>query len=470
MLKSPIFQKIPKFLIESFIGSVLLVFMFWIFHSKQIIWFTTDSGAYLLNSIELKVPGDRTVFYSLFIAVLRVFFDFFGWKSLFPVVLIPLWLVVFASMHTFFRVVPQRNYRFKYWISIVVTLFGIWFSGALWIFLQIMPDGFTSIMFLSSFLWMDSLQAKRKIAAWFWGVVAVLSAVMHNGNLIPFTGIIMLNHIFKWINTKYYYRIRYKMELIFSILPWLIILMSNVYGNNGWTFSKNAPVFLLAKISENGVLKVYLEKTCLKESHPMCIYKGQLPDHAWDFIWPNDGIHMKLGGWYQTDSLYKKTINDILTDHSLLVYWMKVSVKDTWKQLILWGVGDGVIDASKNETISKVVNGSYDFEDGRELLFDFSEYNAQGRGFFLMCFVVFISVFTTRFRLLKHERTLIGFFVLFIGFCVLQAFSTGALANVLMRLNMRAVWFLLPIMLLFVIGEIIQGVYKIQIWFLRKYS
>jgi hypothetical protein len=250
----------------------------------------------------------------------------------------------------------------------------------------------------------------------------------------------------------------------------MLVLMSNIYGNNGWTFSKNAPVFLMAKISENGVLKEYLEKTCLKESHPMCVYKDQLPDHAWDFIWPNDGIHMKLGGWYQTDSLYKKTINDILTDHSLLVYWMKVSLKDTWKQLILWGVGDGVIDAYKNETISKVVNGSYDFEDGSELLFDFSEYNAQGRGFFLMCFVVFISVFTTRFRFLKHERTLIGFFVLFIGFCVLQAFSTGALANVLMRLNMRAVWFLMPIMLLFVIGEIIQGVYKIQIWFLRKYS
>lgn len=469
MLKSPIFQRIPKFLIESFVGSALLVFMFWIFHSKQIIWFTADSGAYLLNSIELKVPGDRTVFYSLFIAVSRVFFHFLGWKSLFPLVFIPFWLVVFASMLTIFRLVPQRIYRFKYWISIVATLVGIWKSGALWVFLQIMPDGFTSIMFLSCFLRMNSLQEKRKMSAWFWGVIAVLSAVMHNGNMIPFTGILLLNLIFKWVNKKYYYKIRYKMEIIFSIVPWMIILMSNVYGNNGWTFSKNAPVFLIAKISENGVLKEYLEKTCETESHPMCIYKDEMPNHAWDFIWPSDGIHMKLGGWYQTDSLYKETINDILTDHSLLVYWMKVSLKDTWKQLILWGVGDGVIDASKNETISNVLNDSYDFVDDGDFVFDFYSYNAENRALVLSCLVVFGLVLTTRFKLLKHERSLIGFFVLFIGFCVLQAFTTGALANVLMRLNMRAVWFLMPIMLMFIVGEIIQLFYKIQIWFLRKY-
>jgi len=468
MLRSPVFQKIPRFLPESFLGSVLLVLLFWNFQSKQIIWFTADSGTYLLNSLELKVPGDRTVFYSLFIAVLRFFFELLHWRSLFPVVFIPLWLVVYASMHTFFKLSPKRICHYKYWISILATLSGIWFSGALWIFLQVMPDGFTSIMFLSSILWMYSIEENRKSAAWFWGVVAVFSAVMHNGNLIPFTGIILLNIMFKLIITNDYYKERYNLKITFSLLPWILILLSNFVGGNGWTFSKNAPVFLIAKMSENGVLIKYLDKNCSRENHPICEFKGQLPDHAWDFIWRGDGIHMKLGGWYHTDSLYRTTIKHILTDQSMLAFCIKAGFLDTWKQLFLWGVGDGVINASQNETISKYAREFYDFEDKVGCQTDFTDFNSVSGNFAWVLCVLCILLFAVREKSVWSERALVGFFALLIGFCVLQAFSTGALANILTRLNMRAVWYFLPLMLFFVLSELIQIIQSIRVWFFKK--
>jgi hypothetical protein len=73
-------------------------------------------------------------------------------------------------------------------------------------------------------------------------------------------------------------------------------------------------------------------------------------------------------------------------------------------------------------------------------------------------------------RLGENSSIFIEFSLMFIVFVVLQAFSTGALANILMRLNMRAVWFLMPLMLVLVIGEMFQVFYLIRIWFLKKYS
>ena len=39
--------------------------------------YTPDSGAYLLNARELNVPGDRSIFYSVFIHYASKFLAFF---------------------------------------------------------------------------------------------------------------------------------------------------------------------------------------------------------------------------------------------------------------------------------------------------------------------------------------------------------------------------------------------------------
>jgi DNA polymerase III epsilon subunit-like protein len=86
------FKKFP-FLLESLFVSLVLLIVFQLFGEQQLYVFTNDSGAYLLNSIELKVPGDRTVFYSLWIWFLR---EIMGIQSLFPVVFLPFWMVVYG--------------------------------------------------------------------------------------------------------------------------------------------------------------------------------------------------------------------------------------------------------------------------------------------------------------------------------------------------------------------------------------
>jgi hypothetical protein len=151
------------------------------------------------------------------------------------------------------------------------------------------------------------------------------------------------------------------------------------------------------------------------------------------------------------------------------------SVKATFKQLTLIGVGDGIIRSSENETIRKVLSNEYHYQfhsQGleRKTNTNFSKLNWYINAVMISLVILLVILVIWLERLGENSSIFIEFSLMFIVFVLLQAFSTGALANILMRLNMRAVWFLIPLMLVFVIGEMFQVFYMIRIWLLKKYS
>jgi hypothetical protein len=160
-----IFKKFP-FLLESLFVSLVLLIVFQLFGEQQLYVFTNDSGAYLLNSIELKVPGDRTVFYSLWIWFLR---EILGIQSLFPVVFLPFWMGVYGLGLVATHLMMWAQIRVNRIAVLTLVAVGIWISGAMWIVTQIMPDIFTSLLFLSWYLFTVSIKSNQRQLAFFGG-------------------------------------------------------------------------------------------------------------------------------------------------------------------------------------------------------------------------------------------------------------------------------------------------------------
>jgi hypothetical protein len=464
-----VFIKKFPFLLESLFVSLVLLIVFQLFGEQQLYVFTNDSGAYLLNSIELKVPGDRTVFYSLWIWFLR---EIMGIQSLFPVVFLPFWMVVYGLILVVTHLMVRAQIRVNRIAVLTLLVVGIWISGAMWIVTQIMPDIFTSLLFLSWYLFTVSIKSNERQLAFFWGIIMVISCVMHNAHLLVIIGLFIMNILFNKVTINIRYKRIYNLIYVF---PLVLVMGSNLIAGNGFSLSKNAPVFLVAKMAENGILKEYLDENCKTETTVLCQFKDSLPEHAWDYIWPSDGIHMKVGGWYHTDSLYRSILQGIIADRSLCGELLVASIKATFKQLTLIGVGDGIISISDNETIRKVLTSEYHYQfhsQGLEkkMNTNFSKLNRLINVVMISLLILLVVFVVWLKRLGENSSIFIEFSLMFIVFVVLQAFSTGALANILMRLNMRAVWFLTPLLLVLVIGEMFQVFYMIRIWFLKKYS
>lgn len=420
---------------------------FWVLlGSPFILWFllklgnngvpllTSDSGAYLLNARELKVPFDRTIFYSL---LMRVFMEMesvgFG-VALFNTLLLP--FVLFNYLYFGLnRIVVFKLSRF---ILLLVYVLALIFTPLPWIFIQIMPDVYTPILGLSLLHFLMATNTKQ---AWLYGCISVFSAIMHNGNLILISVFALL--LLGMFLLKKYSNFAVIKRLFFVVFGgWASVIGSNLIVGHGFTASKASHIFLIAKFAESGLLKNYLDENCQSKPNSLCLYKDDLPEHAWDFIWPEQGILSKTGGWHNSKEEYSRIINGIVTDPYFLVQLMFKSVEATYLQCLVYGAGDGLSKLDEKSTVyTEVVNHHTFYQSKINNCFQqkesiaFSEFNLFYRCCILLAIIIVGFILIKRFRTRKTSTLLVFAFT----FTICNAFATGAFANVIMRLNTRGV-------------------------------
>ncbi len=419
--------------------------------------YTPDSGAYVLNSRELLVPGDRSVFYSLYLYVCSQVGEIFGISSLW-ISILPIFFMIYGMLYQW----VQRFFfpNSPIWQFICLSLAGV-LTPFPWFIIQIMPDVFTGILFLSSVLFLvENVRFYQLV----WGSIALASTLMHNGNLIVLTIVVLVLLLSKsaWEILMIQTRRIYYLGIV-SIVGWLSVLMSNYIGGNGWTTAKCSHIFIVAQMSETGVLKHYLEKYCQDEPSIMCQYKDSLPEHAYGFIWPQDGILMKTGGWHHSDSLYGKIIRTVLTDPELLMHYTGSALKSTSYQLISLGVGDGIFPVDTNSTLASELKNRYP-TDYKALFSDhpqqtgsiaFSDLNEFYRKSAIVLFLAsLLSIYVI------PRKNQFAWMALSFVFVLSNAFATSVFANVLMRLNTRGFWILMVVCLFLVLKTISHKLMK----------
>jgi hypothetical protein len=319
-------------------------------------------------------------------------------------------------------------------VLLSVYALALLFTPLPWIFIQIMPDVYTPILGLSLLHFLMATNTKQ---AWIYGLISIFSAIMHNGNLI-------LISVFAFLLLGMYTLKKYSnfavVKRLFCVVfgGWASVIGSNLVVGNGFTASKASHIFLIAKFAESGLLKNYLDDKCQSTPNSLCVYKDDLPEHAWDFIWPEQSILSKTGGWHNSKEEYSRIINDIITDPYFLAQLIFKSVEATYLQCLVYGAGDGLGKLDNSSTVySEMVNYHKSYKHKLDASFQqvesisFSDFNLFYR--FMALFIVAVLFLTWSKSKLKT------FMVFSFLFMICNAFSTGAFANILMRLNTRGV-------------------------------
>jgi hypothetical protein len=441
-------NKLSLYSITSYIIATLC--LLWVLIYNRFPLFTADSSAYIEHAFNNKIPGDRPVFYSWFIKSISIS------NSLWWTVVCQALILVLLLGHFISRFFPQLSHKNKLFIIAATSLL----TQASWYVAQIMPDLFTPILGLSLLLFFNTSE-KNKMALY--GFFIILSMISHNSNLISGLVFIVILFIIKLFTIQY--RISLKRILVAMILclsSWIIVCFTNYKAGNGFTPNHLSHIYLMGKLSENGILKTYLDDKCSTHSYKICPYRSELPNHAWDFVWLPNGPFAQSGGWYQDPTEYKQIIKGTLTEGRYLRMHLIESINATYHQFLLTYVGDGIVRFNSESGVYNTIKTKYPNS--------ISKFNKARQNNGSITFDFFNKLYRISFYFLLIASALIlyisknrKYFLLFLwtfAFTLINAFTTATFANVLARLNSRSIWLLSFVCILIIVHFIVQKTNK----------
>ena len=236
-----------------------------------------------------------SVFYSLFILPLHQ-----G---------VSLWAVVFVQgamlghlLNLVIRCVSGGNVGKLQTLLVVAAL--CLFSSLPWFTGQLMPDVFTSVVLLGTFLlaFCADLLSRRELI-----YVAVLTAAAiatHLSHIVIAFGLILLCGALVPMFVTTQIEIRRWMALLF--LPFILavcsILAVNWINSRAITFARNSNVFVLAKLIEEGPALAYLARACPDIQYSLCAHMDEMKGmHQDDLKWWGGSPFYKVGGLDQLE-------------------------------------------------------------------------------------------------------------------------------------------------------------------------
>jgi hypothetical protein len=252
------------------------------------------------------------------------------------------------------------------------------------------------------------------------------------------------------------------MVLLLCLSSWLIVCFTNYKAGNGFTPNHLSHIYIMGKLSENGILKTYLDENCSTHNYKICPYRSELPNHAWDFIWLPNGPFAQSGGWYQDPTEYKQIIKGTLTEGRYLKMHLIESIKATYQQFLLTYVGDGIVGFNSESGVYNTIKTKYPndintFNNARQnngsIAFDFFN-NLYRISFYFLLIASALILYISKNR---------KYFLLFMwtfAFTLINAFTTATFANVLARLNSRSIWLLSFVCILIIVHFIVQKINK----------
>jgi len=181
----------------------------------------------------------------------------------------------------------------------------------------------------------------------------------------------------------------------------------------------------------------------------LCLFKDKLPNTAIRFLWEPNSVFAKTGGWSRSKDEYNSILRSIYLSPRYLGSNVGNAILSTLEQLTRIEIGDGFGGYDEKSAPSTAIDATIKsdlkpFSNSRENRWSLNLTEANNRQYMLMVFSLIVLV--CFFRISKLRRTISDKFRLFIYFSflaiVLNAFVTGAMANVLDRLQCRVVWFI----------------------------
>jgi len=421
---------------------------------------TSDTGTYLVSALDLTVPIDRPVTYGLFVRATSLW----GWS---------LWCAVFAQClllgELLLRYVQEFAPRLAHPAGrLALLVLTAWATGVSWFSSQLMPDIFTAIGVLAlGLVLLGRCRSGWERASWL--AVAFLAELVHSSNLLSFNLIVIVTGLVAWrapaVGTAQLRPRRWALVLAVTMAGWVALPTLHAVLGGGFTIVRAAPAFLMARLSESGVLERFLNRECNgPDKYSLCKYRSKLPDDAMGFMWNTDTPMQLAGGMEATRDEYRYIIGRVLRSPRYYPALAWTAVQATLRQLTHVGLGDG-LNAYRENTAPWWPMRSYPYE-LKPYLSSMQNHGQLGFGglneraglAYLLAVVVGLSGLANRAVRQRLGPGAAAWLALVGTALVCNAFATGAVANVYDRLQARMAW-LLPFTVLVLTTELLLGLW-----------
>jgi hypothetical protein len=414
----------------------------------------SDTGTYIGSGFSLKLPGDRPIFYGLFIRHVSLL------TSLWLVIWVQGILLALVVFYYFKYLSGTTRYRFYYLLYIFLITF---FTAASVNVSQLIPDIFTPISILSLGLLLFADMKKRDLVIT--TILLFYSIAVHNSH-------IYLNSLLLIVFTVIFIFRRFREELkAFSlklkriIYAWIVIISTyfivcsvNATLGGGFEYSRGGHVFLMDRLIEMGLMDVYLHDNCDKYHYKLCEFKDKT---IWDFLWDyrNSPLYKYGNGWTspQVKEEYNAIFKDLFTTPKYCHLFIVKSIESTAKQFFHFGTGDVPVQGEGTAPYFAIA-GHYplslkEYMAARQRLNTLNFGKIAVIQNILFGISLFLCIGFLLFPRLAGKFKWIILFIL-LGL-VINAFVCGSFAIVVERFQTRVIWLLpLPLILLMANREI----------------
>lgn len=401
----------------------------------------SDTGAYIHSGFENQVPDDRPIFYGLFLRHSSLATSL--WFSVFMQSFIIAW-ILYEVTELITNASKFSNQTYAVSIAVLAT-----FTGLPYYISTMLPDIFVSISFLLLCFLLFKDNSKKRWYNIFPIVVFLFFALTHLSNLVAFSifafGFFVSIYFFKQHIFKLSQGIKI-MLLCFSL--WLIIPSVNALFGAGFKVNKASSVFMVAKLSENGLLKEYLNKEASATNLKIYLYKDSLPIFASDFIWDTNSPLYKSGGWEANLDEYQFVVGDMLSNPHYFKKFIAHSFVDGLRQLFNTQVGEEFIPYQQGS--SPALQVEWHFKDDIQSYYQSRQNNnclnidfdrvATKQNILLALSLLIVVLYLLKNGLQEKK----GLFCLIILlFIIANAFTAGSLSMVVSRYNARVIWLII---------------------------
>ena len=294
-----------------------------------------DTGAYVLQGLGGTFVEERSPVYSL---LLR-----FGGahESLWLVALLQAVLTGFVIVQTARAVAPKLQLAML--IGIVAALDLVtalpWYVG------QIQPDCFTALGVFCVYLLcfhLPELGRERGIAIWLIGALAV---AVHPSHLVLAAGLVFAIILYKAIATwpayaKPWPQARVRVAASALLAGTLIIVASNFYYTQQIFISRAGPVFVFARLLQDGIVMRLLDDTCPQAHYKLCGYKDDLPRTADQWLWGEESPFLKLDRFKGTTAESERILWESMKRYP--VVQLAAATNDSVRQFTMFRTGDQI--------------------------------------------------------------------------------------------------------------------------------
>lgn len=292
-----------------------------------------DTGAYMLQSFAGRFVPERSPVFSLFLLLGG------GGISLWLVCLLETVMAAFVMVETARALAPRITLPVMMLVALGLTMFTAlpWYAG------QIEPDIFTPLVVLT--LYLLAFHARR-LGWWrcFASVaIGALAAATHPSHLGLAAGLVLVV-IAYWLITRFTGRAWPAANPLPPALGVALAFGMTFAANYHYTrhvfVSRAGPVFMVARMLQDGVVQKLLDETCPTSNYMLCRYRKVLPHRADKWLWGPGTPFVKLHRFLGTEKESERIVRDALQRYPL---WnAELAARDALQQFTLFYTGDQI--------------------------------------------------------------------------------------------------------------------------------